>query len=115
MTGSHSERRRFARRNCSLRVQLKAPELPFPTSCETTDISLCGCYVKLSFPLPIATVVDVLIAAGDAEVQTKGVVRTLNPGLGNGIEFTEMTEDNRLRLEQCIERLPDVEASDFIP
>ena len=94
---------------------MQAPELPFPTSCETTDISLCGCYIKLSFPLPVGTVLNVHIGTEDGEVRALGVVRTSNPGLGNGIEFTEMTESNKLRLVQCLEKLPDVDAPEFIP
>ncbi len=115
MEGKHSERRRFPRRLCSLPVELRPPGQPYPTSCETTDLSLCGCYVKLLFPLPVGTVVDVRFSAGDTEVQAKAVVKTSNPGLGNGIDFTEMAPSTRLQLERYLETLPEAEASEFIP
>ena len=108
-------RRRFPRRICSLPVQLRPQGQAYFTSCETTDISLCGCYVKLLSPLPVGTVVDVRIGTGDAGVRATGVVKTSHPGLGNGIDLTEMTPPNRLQLEHYFETLPDTEAPEFIP
>lgn len=115
MESTNPERRGTARRRCSLMIQLRAPEQGYPNRCETTDISPCGCYVKSLFPLPVGTVVDVGIRTGDTEVQAKGVVKTSDPGLGNGIEFTEMTPSQRLQLEQNLETLPEAEAPEFIP
>ena len=115
MESKYPVSRRFPRRVCSLPVQLRSPGQPYFTSCETTDISLCGSYVKLLSPLPVGTVVEVRIGTGDTQVKATGVVKTSDPGLGNGIEFTEMTPPNRLQLEHYLKILPDTQAPEFIP
>jgi len=115
MENAHQERRRFSRCSCSLRVQLRPTGQPYPTNCETADISLCGCYVKLMLPLPVGTLLDVRIWTGDTPVQVKAVVKTSHPGVGNGIDFIEMSSPDRFQLERYLETLPEPQASEFIP
>ena len=67
------------------------------------------------FPLSVGTVVDVRMWIGDAPVQAKAVVKTSNPGVGIGIDFTEMTSPDRLKLEHYLETLPEPQARKFIP
>jgi hypothetical protein len=74
-------------------------------------MSLCGCYVKLLFPLPTGTVVDIRIGIEGGSVQAKGIVRTADPALGNGIEFTEIASPCRLQLEHYLETLSQEESS----
>jgi len=111
MEPTSPERRRFPRRTCSLPVELRPPGQPYPTAAETTDVSLCGCYVKLLFPLPIGTVVDIRIGIEDVGVRAKGIVRTTDPALGNGIEFTEIASSCRLQLEHHLETLSQEDSS----
>jgi len=101
------ERRRFGRYQCSLPVQLHATGQAYPTCCETTDLGLGGCYVKLLFPLPVGAVVDVRIGTAGGEIKAKGVVKTADPMLGNSIEFTEMAPSSRLELERYLQTLPE--------
>jgi len=105
MEPKSSERRRFPRFSGSFPVELRSAGQPYPTCCETTDISLCGCYVRVLFPLSVGTVVDIRIVMAGREIQAKGVVKTLDPALGNGIEFTEMGSSSRLQLQQYLETL----------
>ncbi len=74
-------------------------------------MSLNGCYVKLLFPLPIGTAVDIRIGMEGGGVQAKGIVRTADPALGNGIEFTEMASPCRLLLEHYLEALSQEDSS----
>jgi len=53
----------------------------------------------------VGTVVDIRIVMAGREIQAKGVVKTLDPALGNGIEFTEMGSSSRLQLQQYLETL----------
>ena len=113
MENNVPEHRQSGRRQCPLPVQLHCTEQPYPTSGETTDVSLGGCYVKLLFPLPLGTKVDVRIALPDGEAKAKGVVRTLDPTLGNGIEFTEMEPASQEALELCLQEFPESTSGDF--
>jgi hypothetical protein len=60
-------------------------------------------------------VVDIRIGTGSTEVRGKAIVRTSHPGLGNGVEFTEMTPVHKLQLERYLETLPEAKAPEFIP
>lgn len=104
------ERRRFARYQCSLPVQLHVAGQAYPTSTETTDISLGGCYVKMLVPLPVGTVVEVRIGADNGEIKVKGTIKTADPSLGNGIAFTEMASSCQLDLQRYLQTLPEVNA-----
>jgi len=103
MDPASPERRRFTRHSCSFPVELRCAGQSYPTCCETTDISLCGCYVKVLFPLPAGTVVEIRIGMEGGEIRAKGIVKTLDPALGNGIEFTEIASPCRLQLEHYFE------------
>ncbi len=52
------------------------------------DISGNGCYVETVLPLPIQTVVQVDFWIDQERVTTTATVRTRDPGVGMGIEFT---------------------------
>jgi len=107
------EHRRSARHKCALPVQLHCAGQSYPTSGETTDVSVRGCYVKLLFPLPVGTQVDVRIALPDGEVKAKGVIRTFDPALGNGLEFTEMLPASQAELEHCLKEFPEASEGGF--
>ena len=102
------ERRRFARHQCSLPVQLHVAGQAYPTSSEITDISLGGCYVKMLLPLPVGTAVEIRIGTDGAELKAKGTVRTADPSLGNGIAFTEMPSSCQLALQHYLQTVPEV-------
>ena len=108
MGSTHPERRRFPRRLCSLPVELRPPGQSYPTSCETTDVSLSGCYVKMLVPLPVGTAVDLRLGMGGEEVKAKGIVKTADAALGNGIEFTEMASSCQVQLQHYLQTLPEV-------
>jgi len=74
-------------------------------------MSLNGCYVKLLFPLPIGTAVDIRVGMEGGGVRAKGIVRTADPALGNGIEFTEIASPCRLQLEHYLEALSQENSS----
>ena len=105
MNAPIQERRRFPRRTGSLPVQLRVASQSYPMECETTDISLCGCYVKNMFTLPIGTAVHLRIRLNDVEFQVDGHVKTADPGLGNGIDFAEMSSRQREELAHHLEKL----------
>lgn len=113
MPDSPKERRRFPRAACSVPVNLHPAGQSYPTCCETTDLSLCGCYVRLQSPLPVGTLVDVRIGIEGGEVKAKGIIRTIDAALGNGIEFTEMDGPCRNQLQHYLLSLPSAKSDDF--
>ena len=70
-----------------------------------TDLSRGGCYVEMQATSPRDSLVDMQIEVKGVRVRVKGMVRVTYPFLGMGIEFTEMTDENRARLEDILLRL----------
>ncbi len=99
------ERRRFPRRAAAVPVELRQASQSYPLKCETTDISVGGCYVKTMFTLPLGAEVSLRIRLADTELQVKGKVTTADAGLGNGIEFVEMAPDHREQLARYLQNV----------
>jgi hypothetical protein len=70
-----------------------------------SDMSAGGCYVNTASPLAPNARPALLVRAGNTEIRTWAAVRTSHPGVGMGLEFTEMTATDRLRLDALIQGL----------
>ena len=55
-----------------------------------TDIGGRGCYVETLLPLPLGTKVKITFWMDSEKIQTSGVVRASDGGVGMGIEFTQL-------------------------
>ena len=95
-----NERRRFARYKCSGSAELKKPGTTVRTWGTFTDISLGGCYVELQATFPPDTEMELLLDLNQIRVRTTAVVRVTYPFLGMGLAFTEMSAEDRVRLEE---------------
>lgn len=66
------------------------------------DLSLGGCYVETSAPLPPTSTVEMTIHINDIQITAKGTVTVQHKLVGMGVKFTEMSPLNRTRLEQVM-------------
>jgi hypothetical protein len=69
------------------------------------DVSLTGCYVETTSPLPAHTRVEVLLKVEGVEIRGAGIVRTSHPSVGMGIALSEMSVEDRDRLDRLIAEL----------
>jgi hypothetical protein len=69
------------------------------------DLSLGGCYVETTAPLPVHSRVDITIQVGDMRIDARGSVTVKHPLVGMGIKFAEMSPLNRERLRRLISSL----------
>jgi CheY-like chemotaxis protein len=76
---------------------------PLP-GCTLTDLSLGGCYIETSSPLPERTVVALSLTVEETGLQTEGFVRVMHPGRGMGVEFTN-TSEQREQMSRFIQYL----------
>jgi len=76
-----------------------------------TDIGGRGCYVETLLPLALGTKVHITFWMNDEKFQTSGVVRTSDPGVGMGIEFTALDNTVQEQLQQHLDKLDDGLAS----
>jgi c-di-GMP-binding flagellar brake protein YcgR len=76
-----------------------------PIRCQLTDLSLGGCYLEISSPFPVSTLIVLRMRAVEVEVRAQGIVRVMHPDKGMGVEFTQATPDHRATLEKFLEVL----------
>jgi hypothetical protein len=92
-------RRKFARHKISFPLELRDERVNTPMRVNATDISGNGCYVETVMPLAISTSLKMDFWIDQEHISTSAIVRTRDPGVGMGIEFTGLTEDSKKRFQ----------------
>jgi hypothetical protein len=100
-----SNRRRFYRHKIVLPLELRDERVNAPLRINATDVSGNGCYVESMMPLPLGTVLRVDFWLDSEHINISAVVRTCDPGVGNGIEFTGMTSGIKERLQAYLDSI----------
>jgi hypothetical protein len=70
-----------------------------------TDIGGRGCYVETLVPLSTGTKTLITFWMDTEKVKTTGVVRASDPGVGMGIEFTDLDNIVQHRLQQYLDKM----------
>jgi hypothetical protein len=70
-----------------------------------TDIGGRGCYVETLLPLTQGTEVIIIFWMDSEKIKTPGIVRACDPGVGMGIEFTDLDNQVQERLQQLLEKM----------
>jgi hypothetical protein len=100
-----ADKRKSPRYKCkgSARIQ----EIGSMTSTWATfaDISMYGCYVESATPLRVHAAIALKLDANGFRVETTGEVRVVYPGLGMGISFARMADEDRERLRELVRSL----------
>ncbi|PYX48782.1 MAG: hypothetical protein DMG83_00620 [Acidobacteria bacterium] len=68
----------------------------------TDEISLCGCYIETMFTMEVGTTLSVTLSLETEMIRCTAVVVTKYPQVGNGIDFIDMSQDDRLKLSRHI-------------
>ena len=105
------ERRRAHRVRCQLQLEVTPRGANYPLQVETTDVSMGGCYFATTFPIAVNTEVKVRIYLPDEVIGCNGIVRTADPGLGNGLQFLAVSEAHRCLLGQFLQGIEARETS----
>jgi PilZ domain-containing protein len=100
-----SNRRRYYRHKISLPIELRDERVNAPLRINATDVSGNGCYVESMMPLPQGTVLKVDFWLESEHIKITAVVRTCDPGVGNGIEFTGMPADTKKRMQEYLDAI----------
>jgi c-di-GMP-binding flagellar brake protein YcgR len=98
------ERRKYPRVKVAIPIEFKAEGATVASHAETADLSLVGCYVEMSFTLPVRTKLELFLWVEDERLAAKGNVVTHHPQFGNGIEFLEMSGEARAKLASFLKR-----------
>ncbi len=98
-------RRRFSRHKISFPVELRDERVNTPMRVNATDISGNGCYVETVMPFPVSTLLRVEFWIDQERVSGSATVRTRDPGVGMGIEFTGLKEDAKQVFQAHLDKL----------
>jgi PilZ domain len=97
-----SNKRRFHRHKISLPIELRDERVKTPMRINATDVSGNGCYVESILPLPVGTVLRVDFWLDSEHMNISAVVRTCDPGVGNGIEFIGLPLEGKQRMQEYL-------------
>jgi len=98
-------RRRWPRHKISFPIELRDERINTPMRINATDVSGNGCYVETILPLPIGTSLRVDFYLEDQHIKITAVIRTCDPGVGNGIEFTGMPLEGKQQLQAYLDSI----------
>jgi hypothetical protein len=100
-----SNKRRFPRLRAPFTFELRDERGGgSPMKTHAADISGRGCYVETLVPLPLGTRLSITFWIESDKMTTSGMVRSSDPGVGMGIEFTGLSEEVRERLQRFLEK-----------
>jgi hypothetical protein len=102
---SPDNRRKFLRHRISFPLELRDERVNTPMRLNATDIGGNGCYVETVMPLAVSTSLKVDFWIDQERISASALVRTRDPGVGMGIEFTGMTEDSKKRFQAHLDKL----------
>jgi len=100
-----ANRRRYYRHKISLPLEIREERSTAPLRINATDVSGTGCYIESMMPLPLGTVLKVEFWLDSDHSKVSAIVRTCDPGVGNGIEFTGMTAENKVRMQSYLDAI----------
>jgi len=104
-TGPVPEKRKSPRYRCQGSAQLREISSGIATWATFSDISLHGCYVESAAGYSRGSALALTIEVNGFRVEAAGEVRVAYPGLGMGISFTKMSDEDRERLRGLVRSL----------
>jgi PilZ domain len=97
-TGPVAEKRRSPRYRCQGSAQLREINSGAAMWATFSDISMHGCYVEAAAGYNVGANIALSIEVNGFRVEATGEVRVVYPGLGMGISFTKISDQDRERL-----------------
>jgi len=103
------EKRHYPRFKRSVPVEVHAEGSDAPIHCNTSDLSLGGCYIESMYPFPKGTAVELKLQLDDTLLILARVV-TCDPQFGNGFQFERILPEDLELLSHFLETCAKQEA-----
>jgi CheY-like chemotaxis protein len=100
-------RRGQSRHACRLGADVFRAGVPVPNRCSLTDISAGGCYVEMPTPFSVGTEVELVVRTQDMKLKTRGIVQSVHPGFGMGVQLTLNGPEDRDQVQSLIRLLSE--------
>ena len=69
------------------------------------DLNVGGLFIATPTPLALGSTVTLLLSVPEGEIRSRAVVRNVIPGEGMGVQFTELSQQDTIRVEKLVARL----------
>ena len=69
------------------------------------DLNAGGLFIATPTPLALGSTVTLLLSVPEGEIRSHAVVRNVVPGEGMGVQFTELSQQDTIRVEKLVARL----------
>jgi CheY-like chemotaxis protein len=100
-------RRGQSRHACRLGADVYRMGVPVPNRCSLSDISEGGCYVEMPTPFPAGTQVEIVVHTQQMKLRTRGVVQSVHPGFGMGVQLNLQGPEDREQVQILIRLLSE--------
>lgn len=108
-----NNRRRFARHRVDFPLEVRDERVQTPMRVNATDVSGNGCYVESILPLSVGTMLRIDFWVEEEKISTSAVVRTSDPGVGNGVEFIGLPPETKKRLQEHFDKIDPLLVNTF--
>ena len=102
MAPDDQNRRQYPRLKLSVPIEFRPEGTEFPIRGATSDLSLSGCYIEMTFTFPVGTVLEISLQLEDPVIAVATVV-TCDTQVGNGIKFTKMLPEDQEALRAYLD------------
>jgi len=99
------ERRAHPRMKTSNSVELYLSAQTAPIRAKLSDLSLGGCFVEMPMPIEKGTPLRIALWIQDYKLWAKAKVITSTPGFGIGIQFSEISNQDKEQLKQFLKSI----------
>ncbi len=99
------EKRRSPRYRCQGSARVQEVRGGASVWASFTDISLHGCYLEAPNPFRVGTPLSLQLECGGFRIEATGEVRVSYPGVGMGISFDKMSEQEEGQLRQLVQSI----------
>jgi hypothetical protein len=93
-------RRAKARYACRLSAEVYQKGISVPHRCCLTDLSSGGCYLEVSLPFPLGSLLEIVVRTYEMKLRLRGAVLTSHPGYGMGVAFELDTKEEQDKLKK---------------
>jgi len=74
------------------------------------DLNAGGLFISTPTPLPLGTVLTLLLSVPEGEIRSRAVVRNIDPAEGMGVQFSDISPQDAARVEKLVARLLTAES-----
>jgi len=106
--GRHSmgtERRKYPRLKSVNSIELHPHGDDAPIWGKASDLSLGGCFIEMPIPLKEGTKLKLVLWIKETKLRVTAKVASSRPGFGIGVQFTEISEEEIVRLKDYLKSM----------